>query len=88
MNVIILYTVGFLGLIQYTMNVIPGVSDVVSLSAVVTGLASANIIQYRQAMKERTENRKIEAAFRREIADMRAEQMLLFKEVLLKIGPS
>ena len=78
--VTIWYTIGFSGiLLQGLVGFIP---DSISFSMIVIGLAGANIFQYKQAIKDRKAMSVGEEAFRKEIKEMRQENIELLKHVL------
>ena len=55
---LIMYALSFAGVFLQATEILPGISDRVTFSAIVGGLVAANLLQWNQSIKERDQNRK------------------------------
>jgi hypothetical protein len=78
---IVFYALSFAGVFMQATNIVPGIPDRVTFSAIVGGLVAANLMQWHQAIKDREQNRKS----LEEMVDRHQDEMKHIQETMMNI---
>lgn len=81
----IFYSISLLGVVNQATDIVPGIPDRITFSIIVTGLVAANIMQWRQAIKDRESNRQDLAKMHTDMMQMVANNQEAIQEILREI---
>ncbi len=86
--ILIAYVIGFSGIVLQALNgteIVPGVPDRVTMGLIVFGLAAANVIQWRQGIKDRDRLINDKEVSRKELIELVKNNTNVMRELILKL---
>jgi hypothetical protein len=82
---IVFYAISLVGVVIQATDIVPGIPDRITFSVIVLGLVAANLMQWRQAIKDRESNRQDLAKMHTDMMEMAKNNQEAIQEILIEL---